>query len=289
MKIRSFYELESGTWSYLLADEAKGCAAIIDPVWVYDTVSGCCDDGFVQAIISSADREGWNIDWVLETHAHADHITAADLVRRQCGAEVAIGQRITEIQRTFGRVYHMPEMAKDGSQFDRLLSDGEVLMVGDLEVTVMEAPGHTHDSVVYLAGDAAFVGDTLFKPGSGTARCDFPGGDASMLYDTVQKIHALPDGTRLFLCHDYPDEDVAAMDMVLVQDSRANNIHINPATSREQFVELRKSRDRGLGMPQLILSAIQVNILAGAAPQAEANGASYLKIPFNNSIAALLE
>jgi glyoxylase-like metal-dependent hydrolase (beta-lactamase superfamily II) len=288
MDIQSFHEPESGTWSYLLADEATGHAAVIDPVWVYDPVSGVCDDSFTQNMLDTAREKGWQIDWVLETHAHADHLTAADLIRRQCGARIAIGSGIRKIQENFSKVFNLVSLRADGSQFDRLVSEGDCLKVGDLEISVMEAPGHTPDSVVYLAQDAAFIGDTLFKPESGSARCDFPGGDAGMLFDTVQRIHGLPDGTRLYLCHDYPGEDAKALDMVPVEDSRANNIHISANTARDDFIGLRTKRDSGLNLPKLILPALQVNILAGAAPAAESNGASYLKIPLNTSIAGLL-
>ena len=288
MKIIPFHEPQSGTCSYLLADEDAGKAAVIDPVWVYDAVSGVCDDGFVQDMMSTARDEGWAIDWVLETHAHADHLTAANIVRKECGAKIVIGKGITKIQENFSKVYNLADQNTDGTQFDLLVSEGDSFLVGNIEVNVMEAPGHTPDSVAFLIGDAAFIGDTLFKPASGTARCDFPGGDAAMLFDTVSRIHSLPDGTRLFLCHDYPEKDGAFVSEVLVEDSRENNIHISSSTDRSSFIKIRTERDAGLNLPKLILPALQVNIRAGIVPEAESNGASYLKIPLNVSIAELL-
>jgi glyoxylase-like metal-dependent hydrolase (beta-lactamase superfamily II) len=289
MEILPFYEKDTGTWSYLLADEEVGEAALIDPVWVYDPVSGRCDDAFALGMIEAAEARGWRIHWVLDTHAHADHVTAADFVRRRCGARVAIGGGIVHIQSLFSRIYDAPLLDSGGVEFDRLLAEGDVVEVGRIEVKVMESPGHTGDSLVFIAGDAAFVGDTLFRPAAGTARCDFPGGDAGQLFDTVQRIHALPDGTRLFLCHDYPPEGAEPTAEVAIEDSRQNNIHINTATTREQFIEVRESRDAGLSLPRLILPALQVNVRGGMPPETGGNGASYLKIPFNTSIAELLD
>ena len=288
MQIITFHEPQSGTCSFLLADEDAGKAAIIDPVWVYDPVSGICDDTFIRDMMNTARDKGWAIDWVLETHAHADHLTAANIVREECDAKIVIGEGITKIQENFSKVYNLAEQSTDGSQFDVLVSEGYTFLVGSIEVSVMEAPGHTPDSVVFLVGDAAFIGDTLFKPASGTARCDFPGGDAAMLYDTVSRIHSLPDGTRLFLCHDYPEKDGELVSEVLVEDSRENNIHISGSTDRASFIKIRSERDAGLNLPKLILPALQVNIRAGIIPEAESNGASYLKIPLNASIAGLL-
>lgn len=288
MEIKSFYERESGTWTHVLADTSEGVAAIIDPVWVYDPVSGIADSAFVDRILDAAQQAGLRIEWILETHAHADHLSAADVLRRRTGAGIACGRRICEVQKTFAGVFDMRDMATDGSQFDRLLAEGDLIRLGGLDITVIETPGHTADSITYLVGDAAFVGDTLFAPAFGTARCDFPGGDAARLYDSIARIHALPGATRVFLCHDYPREGQEPVAMVSVEESRRNNIHVGNGARKEDFVAMRRSRDRQLGLPRLILPSLQVNILAGAAPDPEPNGVSYLRIPFNRSLAELV-
>lgn len=283
-----FFEPDSCTWSYLLADETSGKAAIIDPVWVYDPVSGTADRTFVDHILTAANKQGWVIDWVLETHAHADHMSAGDVVRRETGAKIAIGAGITSVQASFARVYNLRERAPDASAFDRLLNEGDLIMLGALKIQVLETPGHTADSITYLVGDAAFIGDTLFAPNYGTARCDFPGGDAHQLYHTIQRLHALPDETRLMLCHDYPDGDIAPRSEVSVGESRKDNIHLGGRVTEAEFVAMREARDATLGLPRLLLPSLQVNILAGAAPPAQENGCNYLKIPFNTSIPQLL-
>jgi len=288
MEIRSFYERESGTWTHLLADETEGVAAVIDPVWVYDPVSGIADTAFVDGIIEAAQQAGLRIEWVLETHAHADHLTAAGVLRDRTGARIACGLGICEVQKTFARVFDMRGMATDGSQFDRLLVEGDVIPLGGLEIAVIETPGHTADSVTYLVGDAAFVGDTLFAPRFGSARCDFPGGDAARLYDSIARIHALPENTRIFLCHDYPADGQQALAEVTVAESKRDNIHVGENSRKEDFVTMRRDRDRQLGLPRLILPSLQVNIQAGAAPEPEANGVSYLRTPFNHSLAELV-
>lgn len=288
MEIKSFYERESGTWTHLLADPANGAAAIIDPVWVYDPVSGIADTAFVDRIVDLAQQSGLRIEWILETHAHADHLTAAGVLKQRTGAPIACGRGICEVQKTFARVFGMRGVATDGSQFNRLLREGDIIRLGGLEITVIETPGHTADSVTYLVGDAAFVGDTLFAPASGSARCDFPGGDAGRLYDSIARIHALPATTRIFLCHDYPGDGEEPVATVTVAESRRDNIHVGSDISKEDFVAMRQNRDRQLGMPRLILPSLQVNILAGAAPQPDSNGVSYLRIPFNRSLAGLV-
>ena len=288
MQIKSFYERESGTWTHLLADERDRVAAIIDPVWVYDPVSGIADSGFVDRIIDEAQQSGLRVEWILETHAHADHLTAADVLRQSTGARIACGRGICEVQKTFARVFGLRDMATDGSQFDRLLAEGDLIRLGGLEIRVIETPGHTADSLTYLVGDAAFVGDTLFAPAFGTARCDFPGGDAALLYDSISRIHALPGATRIFLCHDYPQDGQEPVATVSVEESRRNNIHVGNSARKEDFVAMRRSRDRQLGLPRLILPSLQVNILAGAAPDPEPNGVSYLRTPFNRSLTELV-
>ena len=288
MDIQSYYEPDTGTWTHLLADPERGAAAVIDPVWVYDPVSGLADAGFIEQVLNAAEARGYRIEWVLETHAHADHLTAADVVRRRTGARIACGRGICQVQQTFAPVFAMDSVATDGSQFDRLLAEGDVVELGALEIRVLETPGHTGDSVSYLVGDAVFVGDTLFAPGFGTARCDFPGGDASQLYDSITRLHALPDGTRIHLCHDYPKAGEDPVCTVTVAESRRNNVHVNEGTRREDFVAMRRDRDAQLGLPRLILPSLQVNILAGAPPEPDPNGVSFLRTPFNRPLSELI-
>jgi len=289
MKISSFYEPDSGTWTHLLADPVEQKAAIIDPVLVYDPVSGQTDTAFIEQVLAEAERAGYSIQWVLETHAHADHLTAAELVKRQSGAKTACGRGICGVQKNFARVFNMEQTPTDGSQFDRLLVEGDGIQLGRLNIEVMETPGHTGDSVTYLVGDAAFIGDTLFAPAFGTARCDFPGGDAGQLYDSIKKLYQLPGETRLFLCHDYPKEGEKPVKEVTVKQSQQTNIHLKADTTRSEFVAMRTARDSQLGLPRLILPSLQVNILAGATPAAESNGVTYLRTPFNRSIADLIK
>ena len=288
MKIESFYEPDSGTWTYLLADTESKVAAIIDPVWVFNPVSGKADADFIERVLATASQWGCRMEWVLETHAHADHLTAANVIRERTGAKIACGRGICAVQETFTRVFNMADTAVDGSQFDRLLDDGDVIELGRLEIRVMATPGHTGDSVTYLVGDAAFIGDTLFAPSFGSARCDFPGGDAGQLFDSVMKLYELPKATRLLLCHDYPKDGAAPVPEVTVEESYRKNIHISGSTTREEFVAMRTKRDAQLGLPRLILPSLQVNILAGAAPAADPNGVSYLRTPFNRNIAELI-
>ena len=289
MHIESFYEPDSGTWTYLLGDPEHNVAAIIDPVWVYDPVSGQTDEGFVNAILDRAGEMGWRIEWVLETHAHADHLTAAGWIRGKTGARLACGKGICSVQENFVRVFNMSQAPIDGRQFDRLLQDGDTLTLGGLTIEVMETPGHTADSLTYRVGDAAFIGDTLFAPAFGSARCDFPGGNAGQLYDSVQRLYELPRDTRLFLCHDYPKQGQEPVRDVTVEESRSSNVHISATTTRESFVEMRDKRDAQLGLPRLILPSLQVNILGGDTPEADSNGVVYLRVPFNRSIAALIK
>ena len=288
MEITPCYEPESGTWSYLVADADKRVAAIIDPVWVFDPVSGMVKTAPADHLLEIAQTCGYRIEWVLETHAHADHLTAAAYIRQKTGARVAIGRDICTVQKIFARAFNLAELATDGSQFDRLLAEGDTIALGDLVIRVMETPGHTHDSVTYLAGNAAFVGDTLFAPSYGTARCDFPGGDPSQLYDSIQKIYRLPECTQLFLCHDYPAEGDKPVSMVPLTASMEHNVHVNSSTSREAFVAMRTERDRHLHLPRLIMPSLQVNMRAGEPPEPDSNGVSYLRIPFNRRLPELL-
>lgn len=289
MEIKSFYEPETGTWTHLLADSSENRAAIIDPVWVFDPASGQADATFIERVLAEARDAGYTVEWVLETHAHADHLTAADLVRRRTGAKIACGHGICGVQKNFTRVFNMNDTPTDGSQFDRLLADGDVINLGRLEIHVMETPGHTGDSITYRTGNAAFIGDTLFSPALGSARCDFPGGCAGQLYDSIRKLYRLPGDTRLFLCHDYPKEGEEPLREVTVAESLERNIHMGADTSREEFVAMRTQRDKQLGLPRLIFPSLQVNILAGATPEPDSNGVSYLQIPFSRSITELIK
>ncbi|MFC1690332.1 MBL fold metallo-hydrolase [Pseudomonadota bacterium] len=289
MKIQSFHEPDSGTWTHLLADPGSKRAAIIDPVLVYDPVSGLADTAFIEQVLDEADRSGLTLDWVLETHAHADHLTAADLIRQKTGAKIACGAGICGVQKNFVQVFNMTETPTDGSQFDRLLHDGDVVAVGELDIHVIATPGHTADSITYLAGAAAFIGDTLFAPSFGTARCDFPGGDAGQLYDSIMKLYQLPGETLLYLCHDYPKEGEAPLCHVSVEESSSSNIHLTMETGREEYMSMRTGRDSQLNLPKLILPSLQVNILAGAAPDRDDNGVSYLRTPFNCKISDLIK
>jgi glyoxylase-like metal-dependent hydrolase (beta-lactamase superfamily II) len=289
MKIQSFYEPDSGTWTHLLANSNGGIAAIIDPVWVFDPISGLADTSFIDNVLSVAEKAGYRIEWVLETHAHADHLTAAELVRQRTGAKVACSRGICGVQENFSRAFNMTDAATDGSQFDRLLEEGDVIELGQLEVRVMETPGHTGDSISYLADDAAFIGDTLFAPTFGSARCDFPGGDAAQLYDSISRIYELPKKTRLYLCHDYPKAGEKPKSDITVEESLRKNIHFNAKTTKSEFVAMRTARDSRLSLPRLILPSLQVNILAGAVPGADTNGVTYLRTPFNQSLSDLIK
>ena len=289
LKILPFYEPESGTWTYLLADKASHSAVIIDPVWVYNPVSGMVDSTFLDQILKVVEQEEWRLEWVLETHAHADHLTAAGEIRRRTGARLACSKGICAVQKTFSRVFNMTGFDSDGRQFDRLLEEGDCIRMGEIDIRAIETPGHTGDSLSFLVEDAAFIGDTLFAPMFGSARCDFPGGDAGQLYDSINRIHQLPKETRLFLCHDYPKAGESPRSMVTVAESRNSNIHVRAGTTREEYIEMRNKRDAQLGLPRLLMPSLQVNIRAGEAPPADKNGVVYLKTPFNQGLKTLVQ
>ena len=290
MEVVSFYDTDTGTFSYLIADADSGQATIIDPVLEFDLASGQTSHILADRQIKEAGDRGWSILWILETHAHADHLSAAAYLKQQTGAQVGIGHGITEVQRRFQSVYAMDtNFPVDGSQFDRLLEDGDVIEIGASQIRVMATPGHTSDSVTYLIDQAAFVGDTLFMPNYGSARCDFPGGDAGLLYDSIQKIYALPPATRLYMCHDYPDTGRDARCETTVAESLNSNIHLRADTSRADYINIRTTRDAQLAVPRLLLPAIQVNIRAGQIPEPEANGVSYLKLPVDADLATLAD
>ena len=280
--VRGFFDPATHTVTYLVSDPATGEAAIIDPVLDYDAASARTSTGSVDAVMSALREAGLTLAMVLETHAHADHLTAADHLRRREGVPVGIGERITNVQRTFGPLFDAHDITHDGAVFDRLHADGDAFPLGNLTVEVIHTPGHTPACVSYSIGDALFTGDTLFMPDYGTARADFPGGDARTLYRSIQKLLALPAETRIFVGHDYlPAGRNEFRFETTVGDQRANNIHIGGGTSEEAFVAMREARDATLKAPQLILPALQINIRAGALPPPEPDGRRFLKIPLN--------
>ena len=280
--VLSFFDSATGSWSYLAVDAPSRQAAVIDPVLDYDAASARTARSGVDRLLQAVRERHLDVAWILETHAHADHLTAAAYLKAQLGAPVAIGTGIRAVQQTFARIFNLgEEFAADGSQFDRLLVDGDSLPLGNLAIRVLATPGHTSDSVSYLIGDAVFIGDTLFMPDVGSARCDFPGGDAATLYHSVQRLYALGDRMRLFVCHDYPPTDRQAQCESSVAAQRAGNIHLRDGVSLDAFIALRTARDATLGMPRLILPSIQVNIRAGQPPPPESNGVSYLKLPID--------
>ncbi|MGX7951436.1 MBL fold metallo-hydrolase [Tsuneonella sp. HG249] len=278
--IRAFFDEPTNTVSYLVWDSATHRAAVIDPVLDFDLPSGEADVRSAQAILAAAREEGLTVGWVLETHAHADHLSAAPFIKAETGAAIGIGEHIRDVQKIFRPLFHADDLKTDGSDFDRLFKDGERFEIGNLEVEVLHVPGHTPADVAYKIGDAVFVGDTMFMPDYGTARTDFPGGDARELYRSIRKLLALPSETRLFLCHDYraPGRDDYAWETT-VGEQRARSVHVHDGVSEDEFVAMREARDTGLAVPRLLLPSVQVNIRAGRMPPAEDNGVSYLRIP----------
>ncbi|WP_332609635.1 MBL fold metallo-hydrolase [Achromobacter sp. ESBL13] len=278
--IQAFFDSVTATVTYVVHD-GSACA-IIDSVLDYDPKSGRSSTASAERVVQYVREQGLQTQWLLETHAHADHLSAAPYLQRQLGGVIAIGQSIRTVQGVFKQVFNLePEFQLDGSQFGRLFADGETFSIGQLAATAIHVPGHTPADMAYLIGDAAFVGDTMFMPDVGTARCDFPGGDAHELYRSIQRLLALPGGTRLFMCHDYPPAGRQAHWQTSVAEQRASNIHVRDGISEDEFVAMRTRRDATLGMPTLILPAIQVNIRAGHFPPPEDNGVRYLKIPVN--------
>lgn len=278
--IQAFFDETTNTVSYLVSDPATRCAAVIDPVLDFDQRSGKLAAKSVRRILDAAQEQGLSLEWVLETHAHADHLSAAPYVKMHTGAKVAIGEHICKVQQIFRPVFNLDDVSVDGVEFDKLVRDGEVLHIGELAVEVMHTPGHTPACVSYHIGDAVFVGDTLFMPDYGTARADFPGGSARTLYRSIRKLLALPPETRLFMCHDYkaPGRDSFAWETT-VGEQRTYNVHIHDGIDEDAYVAMREARDARLAAPALLLPAIQVNIRAGRLPPAQSNGVHYLKIP----------
>ena len=283
-QIHAFFDEPTNTVSYLVADPATLEAAVIDPVLDFDPASGRVDVRSVRAILETAGRMGYRIVWTLETHAHADHLSGSPFIKAKTGARIGIGEHIRKVQQIFRPVFNATDLKTDGSDFDYLFRDGERFRIGALAVDVMHTPGHTPADITYLVGDAAFVGDTLFMPDFGTARADFPGGDAQQLYRSIRRLLALPDTTRLFLCHDYkaPGRDAYRWETTVAEQKKAN-VHVREGVSEEDFISLRTERDAGLAAPRLLLPSIQVNIRAGRFPPAEENGVRFLRIPVRMS------
>ena len=281
--VKAFFDEATFTISYVVSDPATKKAAIVDSVLDYDPKSGRTTTDSADAVITYVRGQGLDVDWILETHVHADHLSAAPYLKEQLGGSLAIGRNITVVQNVFGKVFNAgTEFQRDGSQFDHLFEDGEQFAVGSVQAKAIHTPGHTPACMTFVIGDAGFVGDTIFMPDYGTARCDFPGGDAAQLYRSIQKIFVLPDETRLFMCHDYkaPGRDEYAWETT-VGEEKAKNVHVGAGASQDSFVKMRTERDATLEMPVLILPSVQVNMRAGEMPPPENNGVRYMKIPIN--------
>lgn len=283
VNVEAFFDPATFTYSYVVIDPSSQRCAIIDSVLDYDPASGRTSFASADRMIAFVKEHDLKVDWLLETHVHADHLSAAPYLQRELGGQLAIGENITVVQDTFGKLFNAgTEFATDGRQFDHLFKDGDTFQIGNIAAKAMHTPGHTPACMTYLIGDAGFVGDTLFMPDYGTARCDFPGGDARTLFQSIRKLFTLPDSTRLFMCHDYkaPGRD-DFRNQTTVAEERAHNVHVHEGIDEASFVAMRSSRDATLGMPTLILPAVQINMRAGQLPPAEDNGTRYLKIPLD--------
>jgi glyoxylase-like metal-dependent hydrolase (beta-lactamase superfamily II) len=280
--VRPFFDNKTWTVSYVVADNAQKIAAVIDPVLDYDFKSGYTSTTSADGLLAYVRAQGLTVQWILETHAHADHLSGARYLQERIGGRIAIGEHIRDVQATFKKVYNLERgFLPDGSQFDHLFKDGETFRIGDIEATALHVPGHTPADMAYLVDGAVFVGDTLFMPDVGTARADFPGGDAHILYRSIRRLFDLPGHTRMFICHDYPPTGREAQWETTVAEQRALNIHVRDGIGEAEFVAMRKARDATLEVPTLILPSLQVNVRAGRVPPAEDDGVSYLKIPLN--------
>ncbi|MFZ6759465.1 MBL fold metallo-hydrolase [Undibacterium sp. Ji50W] len=281
--IQSFFDTQTCTATHVVFDEAGGHAAVIDPVLNYEPKSGRTKTQSADQVLDFLQAQRLQLQWILETHAHADHLSAAQYIKQQAGGKIAIGQHISQVQQVFKSLFNLdPVFAVDGSQFDHLFVDNEEFFIGKLAARALLVPGHTPADMAYHIVDSIFVGDTLFMPDVGTARCDFPGGDATQLYHSIRKLLAYAPETRLFLCHDYPPAGRSTCTQTTVAQQKAENVHVRDGVTEAEFVALRDKRDSGLEMPYLLLPAIQVNIRAGVFPAPEDNGISYLKIPLNS-------
>lgn len=282
-EVKAFFDEATNTISYVVWDSTTNQAAIVDSLLDFDQASGRTMTKSADLMIAFVNEAGLKVDWIIDTHVHADHLTAAPYIKSQLGGRTGIGEHIATVQKVFGEIFNEgQEFHTDGSQFDHLFKDGETYKVGNIDARAIHTPGHTPACMSHLIGDALFVGDTIFMPDFGTARCDFPGGDAGTLYDSIQKLFALPDETRVFLCHDYkaPGRDEYVWETTIAEE-KAHNKHVHAGISKEEFVKMRTERDATLEMPKLILPSVQINMRAGQMPPAEENGKRYMKIPIN--------
>lgn len=285
LQIQSFFHSATNTWSHLASNGDGTAAVVIDPVLDFDIVSGQVDTASASAIVAAVHTHRLRVEWIVETHAHADHLSAADWLKSQLQAEgmparTVIGRGIVAVQQHWKQVFGLADFAADGSDFDHLVDDGDTLPLGDLTIEVLATPGHTGDGMSYRIADAVFVGDTVFSPAAGTGRCDFPGGDAATQFRSIQRLYALPAQTQLYLCHDYPPQDAEPREMVDLVEQRSGNAQLRRDTAEADYVERRNARDAGLALPRLLYPALQVNIRAGRLP-ADADGAAFLKIPLH--------
>lgn len=281
-EVTHFFDALTNTFSYVVKDPGSQACAIVDSVMDFDYAAGRTSFDQADAIIAFVRDNKLEVEWLIETHVHADHLSAAPYIQQAVGGKLGIGEHITTVQQTFGKIFNAgTDFQRDGSQFNRLFRDGDTYSIGGMPVVAMHTPGHTPACMTHVIGDAAFVGDTLFMPDAGTARADFPGGDAGTLFDSVQKILALPDEVRIFMCHDYGPGGREVAFETSVAEEKAHNIHVGAGKSRDAFVKMRTERDATLDMPRLILPSLQVNMRAGALPPAEDNGTRYMKIPLN--------
>jgi len=282
-EVTAFFDEATNTISYVVVDPLTNKCAVVDSLLDYDAASGRTSTESADKMIAFIRDRGVDVEWIIDTHVHADHLTAAPYIRKELGGKTGIGEHIATVQKVFGKIFNEGQsFHTDGSQFDHLFKDGEAYAVGSIEAHAIHTPGHTPACMSHVIGDAVFVGDTLFMPDFGTARCDFPGGDAGTLYDSIQKLFALPDETRMFLCHDYkaPGRDDYVWETTVGEEKEAN-IHVKDGTSRDDFIKMRTERDATLSMPKLILPSVQINMRAGDLPPAEDNGVRYMKVPIN--------
>ena len=280
--VHAFFDPDTWSLTYIVQDPNSGSCAIVDPVLDYEAASGQTTTESADEVVAKVEAENLTVEWILETHVHADHLSAAPYLQRRLGGKIGIGAHITEVQNIFGNLFNAePEFHRNGSQFNQLFADGDTFAIGGLTVTAMHTPGHTPACMTYYIGDSLFVGDTLFMPDFGTARCDFPGGNASALYQSIQRLFTLPPETRIFMCHDYMPNGREMRYESTVGEQKKFNIHLHDGISEDEFVTMRSAKDKTLGMPALMLPSVQVNMRAGELPPPEDNGIRYLKIPLD--------
>ena len=280
--VHAFFDPDTWSLTYIVQDPNSGSCAIVDPVLDYEAASGQTTTESADEVVAKVEAENLTVEWILETHVHADHLSAAPYLQKRLGGKIGIGAHITEVQNIFGNLFHAePEFHRNGSQFNQLFADGDTFAIGGLTVTTMHTPGHTPACMTYHIGDSLFVGDTLFMPDFGTARCDFPGGNARALYQSIQRLFTLPPETRIFMCHDYMPNGREMRYESTVGEQKKFNIHLHDGISEDEFVTMRSAKDKTLGMPALMLPSVQVNMRAGELPPPEDNGIRYLKIPLD--------